>query len=186
MAGVVMNDTNELVLDLEREVTRLKQEKLTTEGRQRVRNMLAKIEVLQKQLRPLLSTFSPESAGEKIVAEMQMAEGGAWPDAELRKKFNLTSAVLHRRRKEHRIIYWRDARNDFFYPRWQFTEAGALMAGIQDVLQIFRSQDEWRVMRYFLGPRKQLGGQRPVDLLRAGEVEKVLAHAREHGSENTW
>jgi uncharacterized protein (DUF2384 family) len=181
-----MNDTKELVLDLERDVAGLKREKLTNEGRQRVRNMLAKIEVLQNHLRPLLSSFSPESAGEKLVAEMQMAEGGAWPDVELRKKFNLTSAVLHRRRKEHRIIYWRDARNDFFYPRWQFTGTGALLPGIQEVLQIFQSQDEWRVMRYFLGPRKQLGSQRPLDLLRAGDVERILAHAKNHGAENTW
>jgi len=69
--------------------------------------------------------LSPESAGEKIVAEMQAAEGGAWPDAELRKKFDLTPAVLHRRRKSIGLL-WRDALNHFFIPM-QFTGAGTLL-----------------------------------------------------------
>lgn len=172
--------------DLERDVVDLEREKLSREARERVKSIRAKIDALQKQLAPILSSFSPQAAGERIVGEMQGAEGGAWSDAEFREKFGLTSAVLHRRRKEHRIVYWRNAKNDFFYPRWQFTETGALLAGIQEVLQLFQSQDEWRIMRYFLGPRKQLGEQRPLELLRAGEIEKVLAHAQDHAAENTW
>ncbi len=186
MPGAAMSEANELVLEIEQDASILRREKLSSQGRERIKNMLAKIEELQRQLKPLLSSFSPESAGEKIIAEMQAAEGGAWTDIELREKFSLTSAVLHRRRKEHRIVYWRDALNNFFYPRWQFTGAGALLPGIQEVLQTFQSRDEWRIMRYFLGKRKQLGNQRPLDLLRSGEIAKVLVHARNHGAENTW
>ena len=61
-----------------------------------------------------------------------------------------------------------------------------MLPGIQDVLQMFRSADEWRVMRYFLTPRDQLGGRTPLALLRSGEVAKVLAHAAAHEQENTW
>jgi hypothetical protein len=32
----------------------------------------------------------------------------------------------------------------------------------------------------------QLADRRPLDLLRAGEIQKVLAHARNHAAENTW
>lgn len=131
-------------------------------------------------------TFDPYVAGERIVGELQAAEGGSWTGQELQGRYKLTSAVLHRRRKEHRIIYWRDARNDFHYPKWQFTPSGASLTGIQEVLEMFQSQDEWRVMRYFLGKRAQLAGQRPLDLLRQGEVEKVMAHAKIHVEENTW
>jgi hypothetical protein len=57
---------------------------------------------------------------------------------------------------------------------------------VQEVLQTFRSADEWRVMRYFLAPRHQLDGRAPLDLLRAGEVEKVVAHAKANAEENSW
>ena len=61
-----------------------------------------------------------------------------------------------------------------------------LLPGIQEVLEQFKSQDEWRVMSYFLGKRAQLSDQRPLDLLRQGDVARVLEHAENHAQENTW
>jgi hypothetical protein len=132
------------------------------------------------------SRFDPGEAGRKLAAQMQDAEGGAWTGAELLRTFKLTSANLHKRRSEYRMIAWRDATHQFHYPKWQFTQAGALLPGVQSVLQIFRSSDEWRVMRYFLTAWRQLEDQRPLDLLRAGEVDRVVAHAKANGEENSW
>ncbi len=145
-----------------------------------------KIDALCRQLEVIVSMPDPIRAGERLVAELQKAEGGAWTGAELQAKFGLSAAVLHRRRNERRIVFWRDAKHSNYYPKWQFTETGALLSGIQEILQTFRSKDEWRVMRYFLGLRQQLGGNRPLDLLRSGVIERVLTHAREHAEENTW
>ena len=136
--------------------------------------------------KPSRDAFDPYAAGERLVEQLQQAEGGAWTGQELQSQFSLTPATLHRRRKEYRIIYWRDAQHGFHYPKWQFTPAGALRPGVQEVLAIFRSEDEWRVMRYFLGERAQLDGCRPLDLLRSDEKEKVLIHAQNHAEENTW
>ena len=130
--------------------------------------------------------FDPREAGRRIVEELQVAEGGAWTGKELQEQFNLSPATMHRRRKEFRIVYWRDAQQNFHYPKWQFTETGASLPGLQEVLQTLRSQDEWRVMRYFLGGRAELGGRRPLDLLRKGEVAQVVAHTKIHAEENTW
>jgi hypothetical protein len=130
--------------------------------------------------------FDPLEAGRKGVTQLQEAEGGWWSGGELREKFGLQPATLHKRRAEYRIVSWRDAKNQFRYPKWQFNEAGALWPGIREVLQSFHSSDDWRVMRYFLGRRGQLADRTPLDLLRAGEVEKVLAHAKLHAEENTW
>jgi hypothetical protein len=130
--------------------------------------------------------FDPCAAGEQFVEELRAAQRGAWTGQELRARFELTPATLCRRRKEHRIISWRDARHDFHYPKWQFTLTGALLPGIQEVLAAFLSRDEWRIMRYFLGKRAQLAGLSPLDLLRRGEQEKVFAHAKLHVEQNTW
>jgi hypothetical protein len=130
--------------------------------------------------------FDPYAAGLEAMTKLQGAEGGSWSGQELLSKFNLTSATLHKRRKEHRVVFWRDAQHQFHYPKWQFTVTGALLPGVQEVLQTFRSFDEWRIMRYFLAQRSQLGDRTPLDLLRAGEVEGVLAHAQAHAEENSW
>ncbi|MCB1127090.1 MAG: hypothetical protein KDM81_11370 [Verrucomicrobiae bacterium] len=132
------------------------------------------------------NAFDPHAVGAELVEQFKVAEGGAWTGADFQGRFGLSAAVLHRRRKEHRILYWRDARHEFHYPKWQFTATGALLPGVQEVLQIFRSVDEWRLMAYFLNPRRQLDDRRPLDLLRGGEKDKVLAHATLHAKENTW
>jgi hypothetical protein len=153
---------------------------------ERIRAKLAQVKKLQARIAQEQRPFSPRQAGEKLVSEMQAAEGEAFTGADLERKFGLNSATLHRRRKEHRVVFWRDAKHAFRYPKWQFTVGGALLPGVQEVLQIFRSRDEWRVMRYFLGSRRQLGGRSPLELLRTGELDKVLTHARIHAKENTW
>ncbi len=134
----------------------------------------------------LESQFDPLEAGRQAVLQMQKAEGGSWTGAELEARFGLTAANLHKRRVEHRIVSWRDAKNQFHYPKWQFNAVGALLPGVQDVLQSFHSLDEWRVMRYFLAPRHQLGDRTALESLRRGDTDSVIAHARAHGEENTW
>jgi hypothetical protein len=132
------------------------------------------------------ASFDPEAKGLELVEKAKDAEGGAWSGSELQQRFKLSPANLHRRRKEHRIIYWRDARHAFFYPKWQFTGTGAVQPGIEEILGVFKSSDEWRIMNYFLTPRYQLEGKRPLDLVRAGDVETVLSHARTHAEEGSW
>src|SRR5205085_11173357 len=64
--------------------------------------------------------FDPDAAGLELVERLKAAEGGAWSGNELKKRFDLSPATLHGRRKARRIVFWRDARHEFFYPRWQF------------------------------------------------------------------
>jgi hypothetical protein len=181
-----------VVEDFERDARALEGEKLSKQARAALKRIRARMSALQSFARESLKEaqhvepFSPEEAGQRIVADLRQAEGGAYTGTDLRTKWSLSTAVLHRRRKEHRIVYWRDAQHEFHYPRWQFNTAGARLPGIQEILQIFESSDEWRVMGYFLGPRKQLENRRPLDLLREGKIQDAIAHARLHAEENTW
>jgi hypothetical protein len=174
--------------ELRRLVKNLQRADLSRTARRIVELLKARTAELQGMLEALEDrpAFSPIEAGLALVTAMQAAEGGAWTGKDLQERFKLSPATLHRKRKEHRILYWRDSRHEFYYPKWQFTPTGALLPGMQEILQTFDSDDEWRVMRYFLGEREQLGARTPLDLLRAGETGKVLAHARAHAEENTW
>ena len=117
---------------------------------------------------------------------MQEAEGGAWTGEELRVLFGMTPADLMARRANFCILSWKDEKDAFHYPQWQFLGDGGLLPGVQTVLRIFSSQDTWRVLRYFLCPRSQMDWSSPLDLLRAGKVEKVVAHAATAREEHTW
>jgi hypothetical protein len=157
-----------------------------------LQTIIERFEVSQTQLLGMLhnisdaADFSPEKAGNEVVKVLQKSDGGAWTSEELRDKWQLTPATLHKRRKDFRMVFWRDPQNHFYYPKWQFTEAGSLLPGISEVLQVFKSKDEWRIMRYFLGKRAQLDEKRPLDLLRQGLLQNLLEHAIFHANENTW
>ena len=82
---------------------------------------------------------------------------------------------------------WRDWQDECLplrFPKWQFSQNG-LLPGIVKVTENFRGSDPWEAMLYFLAQHRSLDGKSPLDLLRAGEVGKVLRHAKEY-SEKTW
>lgn len=125
--------------------------------------------------------FAPESAGVEVLESLKKAEGGSWKGSALPRN----PEELSRMRSEFQIVSWSDGKG-YQYPKWQFKRSsGGFLPGIQEILQIFKSSDEWRVMRYFLSPRDVLEG-RILDLLRAGKVDEVLAHARLNLAQNTW
>lgn len=123
---------------------------------------------------------------EEILHALQTREGGAWTEAEMLAKFNLTPSNLQTLRNNFLVVSWPDQQGQLHYPKWQFADTGALLPGVQEVLRTFKSQDTWRIMSYFLGARRQFQGLCALFLLRKNKVTEVLAHAKLHYEENTW
>lgn len=123
--------------------------------------------------------------GSDLVRALAEAEGGSFSLEEAAASLKISPDQLVTHIRGRRVVAWTDHGGHPRLPRWQFENNG-LLTGIRQLLEIFRSQDEWRVMRYFLAKRQSLDNQCPLDLLRAGEVGKVIAHARVHFEENTW
>lgn len=121
----------------------------------------------------------------ELIRTLIEAEGGSCPLDEAAALLGISSDQLITHINDRRVVAWTDHRGQHRLPRWQFENDG-LLTGIRQVLEIFGSQDEWRVMRYFLAKRQSLDNRRPLDLLRAREVGKVIAHAHAHFEENTW
>jgi hypothetical protein len=82
------------------------------------------------------------------------------------------------------LIGWTDGQK-IMLARWQFRRKRVL-PGIEEVLRILDSRDRWRVILYFFARRESLRKKRPLDLLRRGETQIVLDHAKSHAEDNTW
>jgi len=115
---------------------------------------------------------------------MAAMEGGAISSAETGRLLGIAEAEVLRRWRSHRLVGWKEGKAAHF-PVWQFKN-GELLPGIEEVLQTFHSDDQWRVMGYFLGKRLSLHEQCPLGLLRSGETARVVAHAKAYAIENTW
>jgi hypothetical protein len=122
--------------------------------------------------------------GDVVRQQLTVDEGGSISSTEAAHLLGVAKATVLRRWRAHRMVGWKQAK-EVRFPVWQF--AGAkLLPGIEEILQIFHSDDQWRVMMYFLGNRLSLEGRRPLDLLREGKVPKVVAHAKAYASDDNW
>jgi hypothetical protein len=121
-----------------------------------------------------------------VIAKKKMAasEGGAISPARAARVLGVTERSVIKRWCAFRIIAWRDEKGMHF-PVWQFRN-GKLLTGVESVLKVFRSDDQWRLMLYFLGARRSLNRERPLDLLRRGEAAKVVSHAKALAEDGSW
>ena len=120
----------------------------------------------------------------KLRKKLARAEGGSLSAGQAARLLGLTKATLLRRWRQHRIIGWKDG-EEVGFPRWQFDQ-NKMLPGIREILNTFQSDDPWRVLLYFLSPRSSLADQRPLDLLRNGEIDRALRHARANLEGNVW
>jgi hypothetical protein len=84
------------------------------------------------------------------------------------------------------VVFWQDAKGDFFYPKWQFEPNGRMNNHILAVLKILDSEDAWGVMAYFLQPKVSLDARTPLEVIRSGQGERVIEHARDASEQATW
>jgi hypothetical protein len=62
----------------------------------------------------------------------------------------------------------------------QFTRDG-LVAGLKEVQQALPPRNPWAVLNFFVRPDDRLGGRKPIDVLRQGDVKLVVSAARGMG-----
>ena len=90
----------------------------------------------------------------------------------------------HDRQKTGTLLGVKD-RGQWRFPAWQFDPDGpdGVIAGLPEVIRSMRRpvSDVGRV-RWFITPKPLLRGRTPLDALRAGEVDEVVAEAEALGA----
>ena len=141
--------------------------------------------------RNLTETRRPRSAlaaamvrGVVARGNLKEEEGGSVSAEEARAFMGgITKQAVLDRYKKGRLLGWRETRqNAVRFPVWQFTPQGVL-PGLEDVIAILRrspSVNDWGLVLFFLNKREALGGERPLDVLRRGDVKAVTAAAEDY------
>lgn len=112
------------------------------------------------------------------------AEGGSLSAEEAAQELGISKAAMLKRYQKGHIIAWREERqNAVRFPVWQFSDHKVL-DGLEEVLKLLNGGsrlDDFGRMLFFLSNMGFLGGKRPLDCLRAGELNKVLQAAEGYG-----
>jgi hypothetical protein len=66
------------------------------------------------------------------------------------------------------------------FPTIQFSGHSPI-SGLHEFLRVFPDPDPWARLNYLVNPDQRLHGKRPIDSLRSGEVDQVIAAARQAG-----
>jgi hypothetical protein len=142
------------------------------------------------------ATFMVEVAGEKkpdprlkaatnrgldIQKQLKTAEGGSYSLNETADLLNMSKQGVSKRRKTGKLFAWKEEKMaELRFPKWQFQD-GRVLPGIGDVLRKLSSSNDVDILLFFLSQNRFLGGKRPLDLLRAGEVSVVSRAAEGYG-----
>lgn len=149
---------------------------------------------------PLIEGIVLEDARESPIArarlrgirrkrELLEAEGGSVGTAEAAEILGgISKQAVDKRRERGTILALPKGGGEYAFPLWQFDEGAkdGLVPGLSRVLKSFSVHNPWMRAEFMLAPNARLGGGRPIDMLKGGEVEAVVRTAAaygEHGAE---
>jgi hypothetical protein len=115
--------------------------------------------------------------------ELLDADGGTLSAAEIAEVFGITRQAVDKRRNAGQLLALEAGKRGYLYPAWQLSDRGSI-DGFAEVLAVLAAPP-WAAARFFLSGNHRLRGRRPIDVLRKGDVEAVLAAAEmfgEHGA----
>lgn len=111
--------------------------------------------------------------------DLLKAEGGALSAAQLSEHLAITPQGLGKKRDKNQI-FWLEVGDGYVYPAFQLGPNG-LLPGIREVLDAFTINDPWMRVHFMLTGDYRLGGTRPIDALRAGQIDAVVTAAASYG-----
>lgn len=109
------------------------------------------------------------------------AEGGTLSVDDVATRLATSRQTVYQRLRKGRLLAV-PGRRGVVFPAWQFVE-GEVISGLDVVLGEMEGVAPGMVVQFFLSAQDRLGGQRPLDALRAGKVDLVQAAATEFTAE---
>ncbi|MHB0877268.1 MAG: hypothetical protein ACYC5O_14620 [Anaerolineae bacterium] len=110
------------------------------------------------------------------------AGGGTLSSAEVARLLGVSRQTVNNRRLKGRLIGVPSTRGDYEYPAWQFADGGVL-PGLERVLMALRDHHPWTQLSYMLNPDSRLGDRTPLEVLRQGRADDVVAAASMYGEQ---
>lgn len=143
-----------------------------------VRMVMAAVgEQVPANRKPQSSLARALARGNVAREEMKWQEGGSYSAEEAGARLGISKAAALKRFQKGQLLGWREAKqNAVRFPVWQFHEDDTLtgLAGILAVFEGAEEIDDWAKIVFFLNPLSSLDGKRPLDLLRAGNIQRVI------------
>jgi hypothetical protein len=138
------------------------------------------------------SAFEPSSRAKALLKGVQIAQGdlkesgGAYDLDQVRVLMNgISRQMVDRKVREGSLLAVPGPSNRRSYPTVQFTSDGTVVRGLKAVQQALPTENPWAVLNFLVRPDPRLNGRKPIDLLKASEIDLVVDAARRVGQQGS-
>lgn len=133
------------------------------------------------------SVYAPNSRARALLQGVNIAEadlkeaGGAFKPEEVQRLLHgVSRQALEKRVKDGNLLAVPGPSNRRRYPVIQFTSDG-VVPGLKKVQEALPTRNPWAILNFLVRPDSRLGGRKPIEVLRDGNVDQVVSAARVMG-----
>jgi len=168
--------------------------------RKSARGRVARVtEVIEKEAvttpaneRPVIdkSAFEPDARSRAILEGLRIAQedlrdaGGAYDLEQVRTLMRgVSRQAIDKRVQDGSLLAVPGPSNRRSYPTLQFNRDGTVVPGLKAVREALQTANPWSILNFLSHPDIRLGNRKPIDLLKAGNLEQVLEAAKRLGEQ---
>jgi hypothetical protein len=136
------------------------------------------------------TAFAPDARARAILRGIDHAHadlsdaGGAYDLQQVRSLMRgISRQAVDKQVKEGRLLAVPGPSNRRGYPTFQFNDDGSVVNGLKSVHDTLPTRNPWAILNFLVNPQDGLRGAKPIDRLREGRLDEVLAAARGIGEQ---
>ncbi|WP_454858693.1 hypothetical protein [Rhizobium binxianense] len=134
--------------------------------------------------------FEPDARSRAVLQGVQIAQndlkaaGGAYDLGQVRTLLHgVSRQAVDKRVQEGSLLAVPGPSNRRCYPTLQFNRDGSVVTGLKEVQDALPVESPWAVLNFLARPDDRLGGRKPIDVLREGNLPLVLEAANRYGEQ---
>lgn len=120
---------------------------------------------------------------EKIKEETLLEAGGLLDLDDVMALLKTSREGIAKRVRAGTLLAVRGPDSSLHYPAAQFRADGTVVSGLKEVQEALPTTNAWVVLNFFVTPDDYLNGRTPIELLREGRLEVVVAAAHRYGEQ---
>lgn len=132
--------------------------------------------------------FEPDARAQALLEGVRIAQedlrkaGGAYDLEQVRTLMQgVSRQAVDKRVQEGSLLAVPGPSNRRSYPTLQFKPDGTIVEGLKAVCAALPTDNPWTILNFLAHPDDRLQGRKPIDVLKAGNVELVVEAARRWG-----
>lgn len=122
--------------------------------------------------------------GVRIAQEDLREAGGAYDLDQVRTLMHgVSRQAIDKRVQEGSLLAVPGPSNRRSYPTLQFNSDGTLVDGLKAVSEALPTRNPWTILNFLAQPDDRLAGRKPIDVLKKGNIDQVVAAAQRVGQQ---